>query len=252
MSHRVTTVAPPVLAPPLPLPLSCQPPPFVVAPPVAEPSAESVNCQPLARSPVNLYVMAVGLTALGVWLLLFSFALWMRSADEVAAPSGPAVELTPEVLIQSASAAPAQQEDLLGDENPLVTSVPEQRFVQATRAKPEPTTISLTNRRSPERPPTKPLVPTTSKVPPTKNIISRIVSKKLSQNLAQKSDPFPDGSCKAACTSGVCTPEKINGTLGTALMWTENVAAANSQAKEEDKLVFLLHVSGNFAREEFT
>ncbi|MCH8246472.1 MAG: hypothetical protein IH951_08700, partial [Bacteroidetes bacterium] len=71
--------------------------------------------------------------------------------------------------------------------------------------------------------------------------------------LAKQGNPPPlalqvsNGSCKPACT-----PKKINGTLGTALMWAENVSAASSQARAEDKLIFLLHVSGNFAREEFT
>lgn len=39
--------------------------------------------------------------------------------------------------------------------------------------------------------------------------------------------------------------------FGTSLTWYSNAAAAKL-AKEQDKLVFLIQVSGNFAREEFT
>jgi hypothetical protein len=40
--------------------------------------------------------------------------------------------------------------------------------------------------------------------------------------------------------------------LGTSIEWIANVEDAARLAKEQDKLVFLIQVSGNFAREEFT
>ena len=46
----------------------------------------------------------------------------------------------------------------------------------------------------------------------------------------------------------VCTGEK----LGTAIAWYDDAEVAARMAKEQGKLVFLIQVSGNFAREEFT
>ena len=46
----------------------------------------------------------------------------------------------------------------------------------------------------------------------------------------------------------VCTGEK----LGTAIAWYDDAEVAARIAKEQGKLVFLIQVSGNFAREEFT
>ena len=46
----------------------------------------------------------------------------------------------------------------------------------------------------------------------------------------------------------VCTGEK----LGTAIAWYDDAEVASRMAKEQGKLVFLIQVSGNFAREEFT
>lgn len=48
--------------------------------------------------------------------------------------------------------------------------------------------------------------------------------------------------------AGVCTGEK----LGTAIAWYDDSRRAARLASEQGKLVFLIQVSGNFAREEFT
>ena len=50
----------------------------------------------------------------------------------------------------------------------------------------------------------------------------------------------------ATCES--CTYQK----LGTKIQWAESADAAAKPAVEQQKLVFLIQVSGNFAREEFT
>jgi hypothetical protein len=40
--------------------------------------------------------------------------------------------------------------------------------------------------------------------------------------------------------------------LGTTITWYRETTDAAKLAREQDKLVFLIQVSGNFAREEFT
>lgn len=64
--------------------------------------------------------------------------------------------------------------------------------------------------------------------------------------------------------SAVCAKEGCSGAtggeqpkvgdrkLGTAITWAESPDAAWRQARDEGKLVFLIQVSGNFARQEFT
>lgn len=52
-----------------------------------------------------------------------------------------------------------------------------------------------------------------------------------------------------------CTPPKSSITApyyGTRIEWNRVVDDAASKAKSEQKLVFLIHVSGNFTKEEFT
>ena len=52
----------------------------------------------------------------------------------------------------------------------------------------------------------------------------------------------------------VCAAEKKfkDRKLSTALTWTESVQEASQQAEEEQKLLFLIHVSGNFEMPGFT
>ncbi len=65
-------------------------------------------------------------------------------------------------------------------------------------------------------------------------------------------------------SSAVCAKEGCSGAdgdeqpkegdrkLGTAITWAESPDAAWRNARDEGKLVFLIQVSGNFARQEFT
>ena len=46
--------------------------------------------------------------------------------------------------------------------------------------------------------------------------------------------------------------EETSGEYGTSIMFSESPAAAAKQAMEEEKLVFVLHVSGNFETSEYT
>ena len=72
------------------------------------------------------------------------------------------------------------------------------------------------------------------------------------------------GIASAEPNSAVCTKEGCSGAsgdekpkegdrkLGTAITWAESPDAAWRDARDEGKLVFLIQVSGNFARQEFT
>jgi hypothetical protein len=55
-----------------------------------------------------------------------------------------------------------------------------------------------------------------------------------------------------AAPSGDERPNRGDRKLGTAITWAESPDAAWRDARDEGKLVFLIQVSGNFARQEFT
>lgn len=59
---------------------------------------------------------------------------------------------------------------------------------------------------------------------------------------------------KPPAATQVCEPAKKfkDRKLSTALTWAESVQEASEQAEETDKLVFLIHVSGNFEMPGFT
>jgi hypothetical protein len=76
---------------------------------------------------------------------------------------------------------------------------------------------------------------------------------KQTATLDSKQSATPDSEQTATLDSEqtsteVCTGEK----LGTAIAWYDDAEVAARIAKEQGKLVFLIQVSGNFAREEFT
>ena len=41
-------------------------------------------------------------------------------------------------------------------------------------------------------------------------------------------------------------------TYGTAVHWIRTAVEAKKLAREQDKLIFVVHLSGNFSRDEFT
>ncbi|HWB11973.1 MAG TPA: hypothetical protein VG826_22300 [Pirellulales bacterium] len=63
----------------------------------------------------------------------------------------------------------------------------------------------------------------------------------------------------ATCSTGTCStgtdaaqPPAVDNKLGTTVAWMATPDAAARAAADKDKLVFLIQVSGNFARQEFT
>ena len=67
---------------------------------------------------------------------------------------------------------------------------------------------------------------------------------------------FDAGRAESDCTSGLCAAAPPLRTrdrkLNTALVWNSSPEAAAAEARHDRKLVFLLHVSGNFAEPGFT
>ena len=62
-------------------------------------------------------------------------------------------------------------------------------------------------------------------------------------------DLTTDEPASCPSTTGSCA---VNRSLGTALTWAKTPAEAAEQAEREGKLVFLIHVSGNFENPGFT
>lgn len=75
---------------------------------------------------------------------------------------------------------------------------------------------------------------------------------------ATKTKPITSAYAGAVCTKGGCstadddTASVGDRKLGTAINWMSSPDAAGRAAVDEGKLVFMIQVSGNFARQEFT
>ena len=54
-----------------------------------------------------------------------------------------------------------------------------------------------------------------------------------------------------APASPKCTPEGC-GQFGTSITWVTDFEQAQQQARQHSKLLFVVHLSGNFAKETFT
>jgi len=66
-------------------------------------------------------------------------------------------------------------------------------------------------------------------------------------------------STGGTCATGTCSPAAeavpsadVDSKLGTAVTWMPTPDAASRAASDQNKLVFMIQVSGNFARQEFT
>ncbi|HEV3021751.1 MAG TPA: hypothetical protein VGX76_04770, partial [Pirellulales bacterium] len=65
---------------------------------------------------------------------------------------------------------------------------------------------------------------------------------------------FEVAASDGACATGTCPApvRNLDRKLNTALNWSAAPDAAAAQASRDGKLVFLIHVSGNFAQPGFT
>jgi hypothetical protein len=84
---------------------------------------------------------------------------------------------------------------------------------------------------------------TQSPQPEQQEMLTGLFNQFLTSFAASRQEP-------SVCTFGNCMPAGQR--LGTTIDWVADIQEASRQAEEEEKLVYLLQVSGNFAREEFT
>ena len=89
-------------------------------------------------------------------------------------------------------------------------------------------------------------------------LASHVKKTHLKKTLVKPNAP-PSGSSPSATAKqrqtvlpDVCDETCENRKFGTLLTWSPSAAQASKRAIEFSKLVFLIHISGNFAREEFT
>lgn len=120
------------------------------------------------------------------------------------------------------------------------TSTPPQRgqadFAAATTS-PEP----ANSRRKVIPSPQPPSEPENGGDVPTSPVVAK----------ADDAEPMPlslEPAGAEVCTAATCGARRF----GTAIDWQQDPDVAGTLAKEQDKLVFLIQISGNFEREEFT
>lgn len=71
-------------------------------------------------------------------------------------------------------------------------------------------------------------------------------------NSALGAEKKADAAAQAPAANAPAAQCGVAGRHGTRVDWVETLAEATSQAIRERKLVLLMHLSGNFANEEFT
>lgn len=232
--------------------------PPLIPPPLLEPIPPPVvyreNRSPLWRHNDRLALVAGGLTLilLGV---IGGRAMGPRRANE---GSGEPLAMVEPFQEQALPLEISSYTSVLGEVsseeiNPpelVVTAVSIQPAVEVTEQVPAARLATV---------PQPAAVP--SKVPQAETATSEVAEESAKvANLPAAVAKFPvsvEGlvsTIKVPATTQVCALEE-NSTdrkLNTALTWAKSVSEANQRADEEDKLVFLIHVSGNFEMPGFT
>ena len=93
---------------------------------------------------------------------------------------------------------------------------------------------------------------------PALALVIALLHPPTAQAATQKKKPVASTRAGAVCTTGNClngqatTPDDGDRKLGTEITWMPSPDEAWRAAADQDKLVFMIQVSGNFARQEFT
>ena len=263
----------------------CIPPPPVVAPPVVSPLRSTQNVEPIddiqGSAPGGLSGIAFGCVGVLIGLGLGFFA-WHQSEPptqlaSTTAQHAPAKPQPPEpptpvsqMQTQTAELQPANNE--LASEIQFVASTTATEYVEeipeqaeagsqqsldhqpiatvythedvdpfAIHASPEPLLVSSV------------VSPVVSQ-PKETTLVSAALPKAMpvagSSPLKTLADISAAGN-STTCADGTCPTSNL-ASLDTTLQWTDTPADAYKLAKEQNKLVFLIHVSGNFKIPGFT
>lgn len=92
---------------------------------------------------------------------------------------------------------------------------------------------------------------------PAMAVVVALLYPPTAQAATQKKKPVTSALAGTVCTTGGCTtaaaaPAEGDRKLGTEITWMPSPDEAGRAAADQDKLVFMIQVSGNFARQEFT
>lgn len=255
--------------PPVPPPVSQRPSP--IPPPKAEPPVQArVACllldEPCDRGfPWGRFAMATAA------LVILGLAIWTQSSD------GPGGELPVALINEHPSPAESsaatdgaiqRNATIIEETVPLTASLPPQSLeAESNEQKSSGATESLVAQVSESSVETSPTMSTddSAQVQAIEIVEIETVAEDTSTApflaTAQEPDrprgPVTDepalltdfDESPAMCESGECGPVRD---LGTQLVWAENVNAAAELANEQSKLVYLIHVSGNFEIPDFT
>jgi hypothetical protein len=216
-----------------------------------------------SHSSRNQFVLAgiFALTACGGWCIAFALGFWVRglidghvgrsarAAPESAAAGRPVTSHLdfPEV-IKAERAEPERPA-----ENPVKTPI-----VAAPPTTP-PAEAAPLAAASTKPPPDRPVEPVHNQTPapaaPGRFVLHQAAPRASSPFVLPERPSFALADLKldepAACgqTEQVCAVDR---SLNTALTWARSPGDASEQARKEGKLVFLIHVSGNFEDPGFT
>lgn len=194
--------------------------------------------------PTNSLFFALGLLtgiatsavfALGVWVVSKAdrqpVAQGAPTRSPAAAPAGPGVE--PVKTVRAEPMRPAEPSPPLSPE-----PARDEKVVRGPIRQPVPAIVA------------KPAAPATMperfvlRDPPPQQVRSFVLPKDAWFALGEVSAEEPDAAEPVVC--------RADRSLGTALTWAKSPAEASERAAREGKLVFLIHVSGNFEDPGFT
>jgi hypothetical protein len=204
----------------------------VLAVPVMPPVA--IHAPPALARPLCSRIFAVAALALGLFLTAASLSAWLaapvvQDKPRVAQTQAVTAAHTPKLKAKTAVKPVAKKE-------PILPPAP------AAVAPPPAPAAEVQNSSGSE-----PAAPAADVVRPAEKVevvkLEAVADKKLVKDPAPKEDG-------PTCTTGTCN--KSGDFFGTAVTFAASPKIAGEQALEQRKLLFVLHVSGNFEDPGFT
>lgn len=143
---------------------------------------------------------------------------------------------------------------LRGDESPAAQVIPEQESPQLPAQKPAP--VALKDEPTSPAPVQQPTVhPRSHRSSSVHRSLARprpAPAKGPELPVPEPSPPVPPAAPPAAPAPVAVAPRPVGENYGTSVLFLSNPTEAGRVARSEDKLLFVLHVSGNFEESCFT